>query len=86
MLPSGKQYRESMKTLETRSFPRIGLPIQMFRTIRSVSVLGRILRERMIAVGQARVIVGIYASRQFSFCSEIEHRHWIEQCSVPLAY
>ncbi len=43
------------------------------------------LREGVVAVGQARVAMGIDAPWQFNLCPEIEHRHWAEQCSVPLA-
>ena len=74
-----------MKTFETRSVPRIGLPIQMFRAIRGVSVLGRVLRERVEFMGQARVAVWIESAWQLSLCSEIEHCHWVKNCSVPLA-
>ena len=84
MLPSAKQYRESMKTFEMRSVPRIGLPIQMFRAIRGISILGRVLRERVELMGQG-IAMRIESAWQLSFCSQIEHRHWVEQCSVPLA-
>ncbi len=68
-----------------RSVPHIGLPIHIFRSIFGVSVLARVIRERMEFMGQSGIAVWIESAWQFSFCSKIEHRHWIKNCSVPLA-